>query len=319
MNRSRGTGCPFCAGQRATKASCLATTRKDIAREWHSERNGHLTPYDVLPLSHQVVWWKCRKGPDHEWNCRIADRVQDGSRCPFCSGGRLSVTNSLTALAPAVAKQWHVRKNGKLLPSQQRADASILRWWKCPRGKDHEWRADVRLRVHRGDGCPFCSGRRPSATNSLATRDPKTARLWHPTRNAPLVASDVTLNSRCRVWWKCPRGPDHEWRSPVFTCVKGTTKCPACVGLQVSVTNSLATRFPSVAAQWHPTKNAPLTPRDVTASTAKRVWWVCVSGHVWRTRISHRTGEKSGCPVCFGLSRRGRLPFLRSRRRRARA
>ncbi|HIY38020.1 MAG TPA: zinc-ribbon domain-containing protein [Candidatus Agathobaculum merdigallinarum] len=37
--------------------------------------------------------------------------------------------------------------------------------------------------------------------------------------------------------------------------------------------------FPHVARQWHPSKNAPLTPHDVTPNTTREVWWQCERGH----------------------------------------
>jgi hypothetical protein len=315
-NRTRGTGCPFCAGQRAVRETSLAATHAAVARQWDARRNAPLTPRDVLPFSHKEVWWKCPKGPDHQWCARISDRTHDGRGCPFCSGRRLSVTNSLATVAPSVASDWHPTKNGSLRPKDQLAAQWVQRWWKCRKGEDHVWRCAVAGRVQVGKGCPFCVGRRVSLSTSLAAVSPETARLWNRARNAGLTPKDVTAHSRLRVCWKCPRGPDHEWRATVADCVDATKKCHACVGLQVSVTNSLAARFPDVAAQWHPTKNGPLTPELVTTRTLRRVWWICDIGHSWCTRIAHRTAEKSGCPVCFELSRSGRPPRMRRKRRR---
>jgi hypothetical protein len=134
---------------------------------------------------------------------------------------------------------------------------------------------------------PFASGEGFSLSASLAAVSPETARLWNRARNAGLTPKDVTAHSRLRVCWKCPRGPDHEWRATVADCVDATKKCPACVGRQVSVTNSLAARFPDVAAQWHPTKNGPLTPELVTARTLPRV------RQTWRERYLPSLGPSA--------------------------
>jgi hypothetical protein len=40
----RGSGCPFCAGRRASGAYCLAVAHPEIAREWHPTRKILLTP-----------------------------------------------------------------------------------------------------------------------------------------------------------------------------------------------------------------------------------------------------------------------------------
>jgi DNA-directed RNA polymerase subunit RPC12/RpoP len=54
-----------------------------------------------------------------------------------------------------------------------------------------------------------------------------------------------------------------------------------------------------LAQQWHPKKNGALTPRDIAASSHKRVWWICEKGHEWLTSVSNRIQGK-GCPYCSG-------------------
>jgi hypothetical protein len=51
--------------------------------------------------------------------------------------------------------------------------------------------------------------------------------------------------------------------------------------VKVTKANSLATLFPKLAKEWHPTKNAPLTPADVFPGTHKKFWWKCKGGRVW--------------------------------------
>jgi hypothetical protein len=63
--------------------------------------------------------------------------------------------------------------------------------------------------------------------------------------------------------------------------------------------NCLATKFPEIATEWHPTKNDDLTPYDVTAGSHKKVWWQDKKGHEWETDIKSRTSFlKRGCPYC---------------------
>ena len=54
---------------------------------------------------------------------------------------------------------------------------------------------------------------------------------------------------------------------------------------------------PSLVMEWHPTKNKPLRPRDVTPGSGKKVWWLCDKGHEWQAAIYSRSGG-SGCPHC---------------------
>jgi hypothetical protein len=60
----------------------------------------------------------------------------------------------------------------------------------------------------------------------------------------------------------------------------------------------LASRFPSVAAEWHPTKNEGKAPSDFRPFSNKKVWWLCEKGHEWVEVISKRTGRAKKCPFC---------------------
>jgi hypothetical protein len=61
--------------------------------------------------------------------------------------------------------------------------------------------------------------------------------------------------------------------------------------------NSLSTKNPKLAKEWHPTKNEDLTPNDVSLYSNKKVWWQCNKGHEWQATISSRS-IRNGCPYC---------------------
>lgn len=63
--------------------------------------------------------------------------------------------------------------------------------------------------------------------------------------------------------------------------------------------NDLASVCPEIAAQWHPTRNTPLTPENVTLSSNKKVWWICRKGHSYEMVIKNKTAGQ-GCPYCSG-------------------
>lgn len=130
---------------------------------------------------------------------------------------------------------------------------------------------------------------------------------WDFERNGDVDPALVgSKNSKVRRWWRCPVADDHRWLAPTAamtnSALKGFTGCPACAGRQVSVTNSLATRFPEIARQWHPTKNGDVTPESIPAGTQAYAWWVCDKGpdHEWRAMVSSRTKAGVGCPACAG-------------------
>jgi len=65
------------------KGKSLAEVNPELAKQWHSTKNGNLTPFDVSAGSHNKVWWKCSKGDDHEWEASIKSR-NNGNGCPIC-------------------------------------------------------------------------------------------------------------------------------------------------------------------------------------------------------------------------------------------
>src|SRR6478735_6962767 len=231
-----------------------------LLKQWHPTLNGELAPDEISHGSGKRIWWKCTKGPDHQWAVRAAHRV-DGSGCPACAHRKLSITNCLSTIAPSVAKQWHPKLNGKLTPRKIIAGTAQKVWWKCPKGPDHVWQAAPNRRVYEGSGCPFCEGQRASVTNSVKSTRPELAREWDAKKNGKLKPDDLPIGSTRRVWWRCEKGPDHVWQAMVRARAKMNEGCPFCTLQKTSVTNRLDVQQPRLAAQWHPSRNRSLKPR----------------------------------------------------------
>jgi hypothetical protein len=285
----------------------------ELVASFHPTKNGNLRPEQIARASNKKLWWKCPKGPDHEWQANPLHRTAPSPRgCPFCAGKRVSITNALATCNPKVAKEWHPTKNAPLSPRVVVAGSERKAWWKCPKGPDHEWCAVISSRAVYGVGCPFCAGRRPSVTNSLAVLEPELAKQWHPTRNRPLTPLKITLGSDRKVWWRCQKNPRHAWPTTVSNRLRGTG-CPFCLGFGFGASRSLmAWRAPrgknrsgaidgaEIARLWHPTKNGSLTPWDVTAHSARPVWWKCPEGpdHEFQRPVGRQVDCKEKCPFC---------------------
>lgn len=302
--RRRGRGCPFCAGRRVARDRSLAVVAPVVAAEWHPTKNGDLTPADVLPGSGRRVWWRCGADPDHEWLAPVNARALRHTSCPFCEGKRASAYHSLASRFPRLIAEWNPRRNKELRPEDVTPGTPRLVWWQCSKG--HEWRASVADRTTDGSGCPFCSHHRVAPETCLAAVRPELAHEWHPTKNGGLTPEAVLPHSAVKVWWKCPRGEDHEWQAtPDARAAKSPpVGCPFCGNRRLSTTNSLATRFPALAREWHPQRNGKLTPEDILYVHRKHVWWKCQFGHEWRAVVRARTTLGTGCPVCAGRRRR---------------
>ena len=54
---------------------------------------------------------------------------------------------------------------------------------------------------------------------------------------------------------------------------------------------------PTIAKEWHPAKNGSFAPRDLTAYSNRKVWWLCPNDHVWQATVTERIHGNS-CPYC---------------------
>jgi hypothetical protein len=66
---------------------------------------------------------------------------------------------------------------------------------------------------------------------------------------------------------------------------------------------SLAALRPDIAKDFHPSKNAPLTPWHFFPGGGQKVWWLCPNDttHHWQTTPNSRTYGGYGCPICSGM------------------
>jgi hypothetical protein len=295
-SRARGNGCPFCSGWRVLAGeNDLATRRPSLAAEWHPDKNDVDTT-QVSAGSDAKAWWRGRCG--HEWRATISSRSA-GNGCPVCHGlVVLPGFNDLASQRPDVASTWHPTRNAEVMPWHVTVSTIRKMWWLGECG--HPWIAPVSERSM-GRGCPVCVGRQvvPGMTD-LQSKNPSLAAEWHLARNGTLKPTHVSEWSNRKQWWlgtTC----GHEWLASIAARSRGRG-CPVCSGkIVVLGQNDLAHLLPGLAAEWHPTKNEPLGPTQVTVSKAQHVWWLGACGHEWQSRIASRS-QGVGCPVCSGKS-----------------
>lgn len=219
----------------------LADLRPEVAAEWHPHKNGELTAFDVKPASAKSVWWCCIEG--HEWVTKPQNRLR-GERCPTCSASQSAIKRatpspdrSLFDLYPAVAAEWHPRRNGAVTSRDVNPGSKTKRWWRCGVcGFDWETDPDHRTRSKRG--CPKCGRKRisesrsaPKPGRSFGDVNPHLVDEWHPERNGTLTPFDCAPRSRRKVWWRCRFG--HEWQALIAPRTIGVG-CPSCTTVGVS-------------------------------------------------------------------------------------
>ncbi len=265
----------------------------EIAKQWHPNKNGDLTPDKVVPGSDRRIWWICARG--HEWETRIITRKR-GCGCPRCGSNTATKEHNLMILRPDIAHHWHPKKNGFLTPEDVTPVSTRKVWWKCSKG--HEWVDVIRARTKFNNGCPYCYGIDEYKEYNLSALHPDIACQWHPTKNGNLTPEDVSPGSARKVWWVCFKG--HEWEATINSKKRNKNPCPFCSRTRVSKEYNLSLFCPEVAKQWHPVKNGILTPDKVTPAANKKVWWKCDKGHEWQTTVNDRSNRGYRCPYCAG-------------------
>lgn len=218
-NRSKGTGCPKCAGRHGI---FLLDNSPHLAKEWMTEKNDRKIE-EITAGSGYKAWWKCETC-EHQWKAPVNDRSR-GRGCKLCGNASKKKQPYIIHEYEDLAKEWIIEKNVRLL-EKITAGSQHKAWWKC-KTCDHQWQATVSSRKN-GSGCPKCAGRHGI---SLLEQFPDLAKEWMIEKNRRSIQK-VTAGSDYPAWWKCS-ACDHQWRTRVGKRTKGSG-CPKCNGRQRS-------------------------------------------------------------------------------------
>jgi hypothetical protein len=172
-------------------------------------------------------------------------------------------------------------------PSKITAGSNKKLKWMCP--KNHIWEAIPNKRCNRGDGCPYCSGKRLLiGFNDLASTHPDIAR-----ESYNCDTQKVTAGSNLKREWICQE--KQIWSTSIsHRTSKNATGCPICSGHKILPgKNDLKTLFPHISKEvdgWDPTVISP--------GSNKHFRWKCSQGHKWKATLASRTSLGTNCPVC---------------------
>jgi len=215
--------------------------------------------------------------------------------------------DNLALARPDLLPTWHYQRNKDVLglaPTDVLPQSNKDVWWTCQNDLRHDYAASPAARF-RGRGCPYCAGKQVNESNSVAGTRPLLATEWDPANTKS--PDEVASGSDFKAAWICRKNDTHRWAAAVSSRPANGAGCPFCNGKQPTVGNRLDLNRPTLALQWHPTRNGPLTPAKVTIGSSRRIWWVCPqdSTHVWATTVRARALDDDGCKWC--------APVIRSR------
>lgn len=193
-------------------------------------------------------------------------------------------------------KEWDT--NNVISPKKVSSGSAKIVNWNCAKC-GRAFPLPIRERTKRGFGCPYCSGKRiTSGVNDLATLFPDLMKEWDYANNTESPET-IGKGSHYNASWICPKG--HYYKQLVYNRTSGSG-CPYCSGRKmIPGGNDLQSCFPSIAAEWDYNKNGELTPEQISYGNAKKVFWICPSGHSYEKSINARTNKGYGCPYCSNV------------------
>lgn len=135
--------------------------------------------------------------------------------------------------------------------------------------------------------------------NDLKSLYPDIAKEWDSSTN-DRKPEEYLPGSVEKVSWICKKCGS-KWVAQINVRTQRGQGCPYCAGNRPLIgVNNLATKYPDIAKEWHPTKNGDLKASEVSYGSKKRVWWLCPVGHLYDMPIDKRTIRGSKCPICSG-------------------
>ena len=282
-NRNRRSGCPYCSGRNAVIGeNSLQIVNPTLAKEWNYEKNGGLTPVEVMPHSGKKVWWKCNKG--HEWQATINSRNR-GIGCPICNSERQTSF-------PEYALAYYLKKNGLEVAHSYREQGYELDiyipskniaieydgyfWHKNKTKKDLEknkmCKKDGIVLYRLREGIPSLND---SSIDYVVQRKQKDLPKILKEVLSKIIGKSVDVNL--------------ERDAIAIENFREYTEKG----------NSLLFSNPTLAKEWNYEKNGNLKPENFLANSNKKVWWKCSKGHEWQATINSRN-KGNGCTYCSG-------------------
>lgn len=203
--------------------------------------------------------------------------------------------NDLATMRPDLAAEWSDANEKS--PSHYTCGSGKKVWWTCP-DYGHEYDMDIVHRATRGQGCPYCSGRRTlPGFNDICTTNPELVPEWSDTNDKK--PSQVSRGSHYDAEWICPDCGNTYIMDVKRRALLGIG-CPYCNRTVIMPgVNDLTTTHPELSLEWSD-KNQD-SPADYFYGSQHKAWWKCPTcNHEWEAVIASRA-QGHGCPECAKL------------------
>ena len=287
---SRDNGCPYCSNHRLLKGyNDLSTTNPKLAKEWNYEKNGSLTPQDVMGGTQKKVWWLCNKG--HEWEATVASRNY-GIGCPTCK-------KELQTSFPEQAIFYYFKKIfpdtiNRYADNNQEIDIFI---------------PSIKIGIEY-DGLRFHNQKKQK--KEMAKDE------YFNTQGIKIIR--VKEKKKTKIFFKDniiyyqPSSQNKELNNVIELLISKMFKDLKRIEPMVDISierdnndilelllstekdNSILTNE-KLIKEWNYEKNKNINPEFIPKTSGKKVWWLCNKGHEWEAIVNSRN-RGNGCPYC---------------------
>lgn len=279
--------CPYCSHQKLlTGYNDLATTHPYILKEWDYEKNSVL-PTQIGVGTHEKIWWKCPFG--HSYQTYPSNRCgKQHTGCPIC------YKENHTSF-PEQAVLYYIKK---YYPDAINSDKERI-------GMELDIyipQLDIAIEY---DGKTWHNNNSYEIKKNIVCKE----------KNLMLIRireAGLKLYDDCICIVREDNRSSEGLSNVIVELLKqlGNTTVDVDVDrdattiyssyIETRKSKNLASIFPDLAKEWHPTKNGSLTAEMVAPVANKKVWWLGSCGHEYQMEIGNRTNQNCGCPYCSG-------------------
>lgn len=285
-----GTGCPYCAGQRAVEGeNDIATKFPDLAKEWDFTLNGDKLPTNTMAGSNWKIHWICPKG--HQYIATPNARTSNGQGCPVCAKEK-HTSFPEQAIFFYLNKYFDVINryiDGKIeldiyIPSIKMAiEYDGIYYHRGKEAEKRESRKNAYCKEKYIDlyHIKETNKQQKNKNNIIYRVVPEKGELLDSIITEILNIASKKTGKKIYCDINTNRDRDKIWEQYIVQ----------------EKENSLQALYPNIAAEWDYDLNGVLLPSQVSCGSHKRIHWVCSKGHRYENSIKNRVNGNR-CPYC---------------------
>lgn len=280
-----GDGCPICGGRKLRVGfNDLETVNPKLASQWDYERNYPKTPQEVFPHEGNKYWWICPICGD-SYLALVSNRAA-GKAHEKCSKKGTSF--------PEQAIFYYVKKLYSDVVSRDTSFGFELDIYipslnvaiEYDGVKYHKGKEKLDKDNRKDALCADYGIRLYRFRDSLLSDTISAIRITCPDNRNSIGEGIRELLDQISPADTIAIDPQNDYYEILDSSLLNQQK------------KSITVTHPQLAAEWHPTKNLPLTPEKVTSGMGIDVWWKCpICGKDYSSKMYSRKAGK-GCPVC---------------------